>query len=126
RAYLRKEEPPEQVQPRGPMLPSSPVGQRKASTSSTQEPGQRGAPSLPSTPIPPVLSNASEDQESPQPTWQEAEGEEEHPDLAERAQEKSPDNGTSAGDSIAPTSAPEDPDLPMEETVSVADAAHTP
>src|SRR6266568_840818 len=57
RAYLRKEEPPEQVQPRGPMLPSSPVGQRKASTSSTQEPGQRGAPSLPSTPIPPVLSN---------------------------------------------------------------------
>src|SRR2546421_7100742 len=112
KAYLRKEEPPEQVQPRGPMLPSSPVGQRKASTSSTQEPGQRGAPSLPSTPIPPVLSNASEDQESPQPTWREAEGEEEHHDLAERAQEKSPD-GTSAGDSIAPTSAPEDPDLPM-------------
>src|SRR6266566_2554062 len=125
KAYLRKEEPPEQVQPRGPMLPSSPVGQRKASTSSTQEPGQRGAPSLPSTPIPPVLSNASEDQDSLQHTWQEAEGEEEHPDLGESTQEKSP-YGKSSGYAIAPTSAPEDLEILMEEMVPGADATHPP
>src|SRR6266699_5523769 len=33
KAYFRPEAPPEQVQPRGPMLPSSPRGQRKASVS---------------------------------------------------------------------------------------------
>src|SRR2546421_12824073 len=37
KAYFRQEPPPEQVQPREPMLPSSPVGQRRASTSSMQE-----------------------------------------------------------------------------------------
>src|SRR5881275_1650561 len=58
KAYFRQET-PEPVQPRGPMLPSSPVGQHKTSTSSLQESGQRGAPSLPVTPIPPVLSDAS-------------------------------------------------------------------
>ena len=123
KAYFRQEPSPESVQPRGPMLPSSPVGQRKASISSTQESGQKVAPSLPVTPIPPVLANASAGQDSLQLTWQEAEGEEERPDLAERAQEKSPD-GTSAGQSIAPTSAPEDLELPGEETVADADAAN--
>jgi hypothetical protein len=125
KAYLRPEAPTEQVQPRGPLVPSSPVGQRRASTSSMQESGQRGAPSLPVTPIPPVLSNAAADQESQQPSRQEAEGEEEHPDLDEGAQEKPPDR-TSAGHDIAPTFAPEDLELPGEETVSDADAAHPP
>src|SRR5438045_767787 len=77
KTYFRPEPPPEQVQPRGSMPPSSPVGQRKASTSSMLESGQRGAPSLPVTPIPPVLADASEGQGSPQPSWQETEGEEE-------------------------------------------------
>ena len=125
KAYLRPETTPEPVQPQGPMLPSSPVRQRKASVSSIQESGQRVEPSLPSTPIPPVLSNASAGQNSLPYTWQEAEGEEEQPDLGESAQEKSP-HATSAGDSIAPTSAPEDPDLPTEEAVSDADTAHPP
>jgi len=125
KAYFRPEAPPEQVQPRGPMLPSSPRGQRKASVSSIQELGQRVAPSLPSTPIPPVLSNASAGQDSLQPTWQEAEGEEEHPDLGESAQEKSP-YGKSSGYAIAPTSAPEDLEIPMEEMVPGADATHPP
>src|SRR5437763_4275734 len=38
KAYLRQEAPSEQVQPRGPTLASSSVGQRKASTSTMQEP----------------------------------------------------------------------------------------
>src|SRR2546430_2633859 len=46
KAYFMPESPPEPVQPRGSMSPSSPVGQRKASTSSMQESGQRIAPSL--------------------------------------------------------------------------------
>jgi hypothetical protein len=125
KAYFRQETPPEPVHLRGPMLPSSPVGQRKASISSMQESGQRVAPSLPVTPIPPVLSNVSAGQDSLQPPWQEAEGEEEQPDLAERAQEKSPD-GTSADHGIAPTSAPEDLELAGEETVPRADAAYPP
>ena len=125
KAYLRQETPPEHVQPQGPLLPSSPVGQRKASVSSIQVSGQRVAPSLPSTLIPPVLSNASADQESLQHTWQEAEGEEEHLDLGESAQEKSSD-GTSAGHGIAPTSPPEDFELPMQVTVPGADATHPP
>jgi hypothetical protein len=125
KAYLRPGVPPEQVQPRGTMLPSSPMGQRKASTSSTQESGKRVAPSLPVTPIPPVLSDADASQDSLQPTRQEAEGEEESSDLDAGAQEKSP-NRTSAGHGIAPTSAPEDLELPGEETVSDADAAHSP
>src|SRR6266702_6768573 len=100
KAYLRQETPPEHVQTQGPMLPSSPVRQRKASVSSIQESGQRVKPSFPSTPIPPVLSNASAGQNSLPYTWQEAEGEEEQPDLGESAQEKSP-HATSAGDSIA-------------------------
>src|SRR2546421_8035002 len=78
KVYFRPETPPEQVQPREPMPPSSPVRQRKAPTSSMQESGQRVAPSLPVTPIPPVLSNAATGQDSLQPTRQEAEGEEEH------------------------------------------------
>src|SRR5258708_40267620 len=120
KAYLRQETPPEHGQRQGPMQHSSPVEQRKASGSSIQESGQRVEPSLPSTPIPPVLSNASAGQDSLQLTWQEAEGEEERPDLVERAQEQSPDS-TSAGHSIAPTSAPEDLELPGGETVSDAD-----
>src|SRR5438874_13462172 len=39
KAYLRLKVPPEQIQPRRSMLPSSPVGQRRASTSSMQESG---------------------------------------------------------------------------------------
>src|SRR5258708_15442640 len=125
KAYLRQETPPEHVQPQGPMLPSSPVGQRKASVSSIKESGKSVEPSLPSTPIPPFLSNASAGQDSLQNTWQEAEGEEEHPDLGESAQEMPPDR-SSAGHSIAPTSAPEDLELPMEEMVPGADGAHHP
>src|SRR6266568_9176285 len=87
--YFRPEAPPEQVQPRGTMLSSSPMGQRKASTSSIQESGQSVAPSLPVTPIPPVLSDTAAYQDSLQPIRQEAEGEEEHPDLDEGAQEQS-------------------------------------
>src|SRR6266702_456523 len=83
KTYFRQETPPEPVQPRESMPPSSPVREWKASTSSTQESGQRIAPSLPVTPIPPVLSNASAGQGSLQPTQQEAEGEETRPDLAE-------------------------------------------
>src|SRR2546429_3305142 len=41
KAYLRQETSPEHVQLPRPMLPSSPVVQRKASTSSIQESGQR-------------------------------------------------------------------------------------
>src|SRR2546423_3948149 len=96
KAYVRQEPPPEQVQPREPMPPSSLVRQRRASTSSTQESGQRVAPSLPVTPIPPVLSNAAAGQDSLQPTRQKAVGEEESSDLDAGAQEKSP-NRTSAG-----------------------------
>ena len=125
KAYLRQETPPEHVQTQGPMLPSSPVRQRKASVSSIQESGQRVKPSLPSTPIPPVLSNASAGQDSLQHTWQEAEGEEEHPDLGESTQEKSP-YGKSSGYAIAPTSAPEDLEILMEEKVPGADATHPP
>src|SRR5437764_9118270 len=106
KAYLRPEAPPEQIRPRGSMRPSSAMGQHKASPSSMQESGQRGAPSLPVTPIPPVLADDSEGQSSPQPSRQEAEDEEASADLlAERAQEKSPD-GTSTVHGIAPTSAP--------------------
>ncbi|MFL5652831.1 MAG: helix-turn-helix domain-containing protein, partial [Ktedonobacteraceae bacterium] len=125
KAYFRQEPPPEPVQLRESMPPSSPVGQRKASVSSTQESGQRGAPSLSVTPIPPVLFNAAAGQGSMQPAWQEAEGEEESSDPAERAQEQSPD-GMSAGHGIAPTSAPKDLELPGEETVSDAGVARTP
>src|SRR5947209_1374000 len=71
KAYLRPEAPPEHVQPQGPMLPSSPVGQRPAVISSLQETGQRAEPSLPPTPIPPVPSGAPAGQDSLQPTWQE-------------------------------------------------------
>jgi hypothetical protein len=124
-AYLRQETLPEQVQPRRPMPPSSPMGQRKVSVSSMQESGQRVAPSLPVTPIPPVLSNASAGQGSLQPPWQEEEGQEEHLDLVESAQEKS-SYGKSSGHGIAPTSTPEDLELPGEETVSDADAAYPP
>src|SRR5947208_6673935 len=56
--YLKQETPPEPVQPRGPMLPSSPVELRSSTTSSMQESEQRAEPSLPLTPIPPVLSDA--------------------------------------------------------------------
>src|SRR6266568_6170470 len=125
KAYFRQESAPEPVQPRESMPPSSPVREWKASTSSTQESGQRIAPSLPVTPIPPVLSNASAGQGSLQPTQQEAEGEETRPDLAERAQEQSP-GGTSAGLRLAPNSTPKDLELSMEETVSDADTAQTP
>src|SRR5437868_4391159 len=55
KAYLRPKVTSEQIQPRGSMQPSSPVRQRRASTSSMQESGQRVAPSLPVTPIPLVL-----------------------------------------------------------------------
>jgi hypothetical protein len=124
KAYFRQEPAPEPVQSRESMPPSSPVRERKASTSPTQESGQRIAPSLPVTPIPPVLSNISESQGSPQPTGQEAEGEEASPDLlAEPVQEQLPD-GTSAGLRLAPTSAPEDLEHPIEGTLS--DAAQTP
>ena len=125
KAYLRQETSPEHVQRQAPMLPSSLVGQRKASVSSIQEPGQRAKPSLPLTPIPPVLSNTSAGQDSLQHTWQEEEGEEEHPDLGESAQEKLP-YGMSADHGVAPTSAPEDLELPMEETVPGADVAYPP
>jgi hypothetical protein len=126
KAYFRQDSAPEPVQPRGSMPPSSPVSERKASTSSTQESGQRIAPSLPVTPIPPVLSNVSESQGSPQPSRQEVEGEEVSPDLlAEPAQEQPPD-GTSAGLRLAPTSAPEDLESPMEEMVPDAETAQTP
>src|SRR6266568_3264838 len=87
KAYLKPEALTEQVQPQGPLVPSSPVGQWKASTTSMQESEQRVAPSLPVTPIPPVLSDAAASQGSMQPPWQEAEGEEESTVLAERAQE---------------------------------------
>ncbi len=125
KAYLKQETPPKRVQPQRPMLPSSSVEQRPTSRSSIQESGQRVKPSLPSTPIPPVLSNASAGQDSLQHAWQEAEGEEEHPDLGESAQEKSP-YGKSSGYTIAPTSAPEDLEIPMEEMVPGADAMHPP
>src|SRR5438270_1656739 len=90
KAYLRPEAPPEQVQLRGSMPPSSLVRQRRASTSSTQESGQRVAPSLPVTPIPPVLTNTAAGQNSLQPTRQEAEGATESSDLDAGAQEKPP------------------------------------
>ena len=125
KAYLKQETPPARVQPQRSMLPASSVEQRSRSRSSMQESRQKAAPSLPSTLIPPVLSNASADQESLQHTWQVAEGEEEHLDLGESAQEKSSD-GTSAGSGIAPTSAPEDLEIPMEEMVPGADATHPP
>src|SRR5436853_567812 len=62
KAYFRQEPTPEPVQSRESMPPSSLVRERKASTSSTEELGQRIASSLPVTPVPPVLSNASESQ----------------------------------------------------------------
>src|SRR6266567_1056646 len=106
KAYLRQEAPPAHVQPQWPLLPASPVRQRKASVSSMQESVQRAVPSLPSTPIPPVLSDASADQDSAQPTWQEEEREEEYIDLGRSAQEKTP-YGKSVDYGLAPTPAPE-------------------
>src|SRR5438270_4490251 len=47
KAYLRQESAPEPVQSRESMLPTSPVRERKASTSATQESGQRIAPTIP-------------------------------------------------------------------------------
>jgi hypothetical protein len=125
KAYLRPEASPEQVQPRGPTLPSSPVGLRQASTSSIQESEQRGAPPLPPTPIPPVPSGAPADQESPQPPWQEMERDEEATELGGNAQEQQP-GGTSADHGIAPPSAPQDVEVAGEEMAPDADAAHTP
>ncbi len=90
-----------------------------------QESGQSVAPSLPSTSIPPVLADASAGQDSMHYIWQEAGGEEEQPDLGESAQEKSP-YGKISGHGIAPTSAPEDLEISMEETMTGADAAHLP
>jgi len=124
KAYLRQET-PEYVQTQGPMLPSSPVRRRPAAESSMQESGQSVAPSLPSTSIPPVLADASAGQDSMHYIWQEAGGEEEQPDLGESAQEKSP-YGKISGHGIAPTSAPEDLEISMEETMTGADAAHLP
>src|SRR5207244_2623429 len=95
------------------------------SASSMQESVQRAVPSLPSTPIPPVLSNASAEEESPQPAFQEAETEEEQPDLAEGAREK-PLDGTSVEHGIPPASAPEDLELPMEEAGAEPVAPHPP
>src|SRR5439155_25388110 len=121
--YFRPEAPSEQVQPRGSMPPSSTVGQQTASTSSLQESGQRIAPALPVTPIPPVLTNAPLEKGNPQPSRQEAEGEEASLALlAERAQEKPPDM-TSTGFAITAPSVPEDYEAPVGETAFRADEA---
>lgn len=125
KAYLRQETPPARVQLQGSMLHSSPVEPRSLATSYMREAQQSAKPSLPLTPIPPVLSDASAGQDSPQPTWQEEVGEEEHPDPGESAQEKLP-YGTSADHGVGQTSAPEDLELPTEETVPDADATHPP
>jgi len=125
KAYLRQETPPAHVQPQRPLLPASPVRQRKASISSMQESGQRAAPSLPPTRIPPGLSDAPADQDSAQHTWQEEEREEEYINLGGSAQEKSP-YGKSVDYGIALTPTPEDLELPMQETVPGADATQPP
>src|SRR5438105_4232745 len=100
KAYLRPEAPPERIQPRGLMIPSSAVRQRNPFASSIEEPGQKVAPSLPVTPIPPVLSSAPTGQGSLEPPRQEeAEGEEEQSDLVESAQETPPDETSTDHDS---------------------------
>ncbi len=124
KAYLRPEASPEQVQPRGPTLPSSPVQRQQASTASMRESEQRAAPSLPPTPIPLVPSGVPAEQERPQPPWQEIEREEEAPELEENAQEQ-PSGRTSADHGIAPPSA-EDLEVPGEEPAPAAGAAHPP
>ncbi len=125
KAYLRQETPPARVQLQRSMLPSSPSGQRSTATSSKQESGQRAKPSLPLTSIPPVLSGALESQDSTQDTWQEEEREEEHAELGGSTQEQSP-FWTMAEYGTAPTSAAEDLEIPREEKMPDADAAHPP